>query len=83
MSFWWEITSLVQLGLKHSLKWMQYHPKLVDVDEDEDMVVIMEGIVDTMVLMIVIPQTPREKKISLHHQKWSNTEVKQKIGKYI
>ena len=56
MSFWWEITSFVQLDLNHSLKWMQYRPKLMDVDEDKDVVVVMEGIPDTMVLMVVIPQ---------------------------
>ena len=35
---------------------MQYRPKLMDVDEDKDVVVVMEGILDTMVLMVVIPQ---------------------------
>ena len=37
---------------------MQYRPKLVDVDEDKDgvVVMIMEGILDAMVLMVVIPQ---------------------------
>ena len=28
----------------------------MDVDEDKDVVVVMEGILDTMVLMVVIPQ---------------------------
>ena len=47
--------------LNHSLKLMQYHPKLVDMDEDEDVVVVMEGISNTMVLMVVIPQIPKKK----------------------
>ena len=55
MRFWWEITCLVQLDLNHSLKWMQYCPKLVDMENDEDMVMVVEGILDTMVLMVVIP----------------------------
>ena len=50
MSFWWEITSLVQHDLNHSLKWMQYRPKLIDMDED----VVVEEIPDTMVLIIII-----------------------------
>ena len=56
MSFWWEITSLVQLDLNHSLKWMQHRLKLMDVDEDEDedVVVVVEEIPDTMVLIIII-----------------------------
>ena len=54
MSFWWEITDLVQLDLNHSLKWMQYCPKLVDVDEDDDVVVVVEWISDTMVIMVII-----------------------------
>ena len=52
MSFWWEITSLVQLDLNHSLKWMQYRPKLVDVDEN--VIMVMEEISDTMVIVIII-----------------------------
>ena len=56
MSFWWEITSLIQLDLNHSLKWMQYHPKLVDMDEDKEMVVVVEGIPNIMVIMVIIPQ---------------------------
>ena len=54
MSFWWEITSLVQLDLNHSLKWMQYRPKLVELDEDEDVIVVVEEIPDTMVLIVII-----------------------------
>ena len=56
MSFWWEITSLFQLDLNHSLKWMQYRPKLMDVDEDKDMdmVVVVEEIPDTMVFIVII-----------------------------
>ena len=52
MSFWWEITSLVQLDLNHSLKWMQYCPKLVDGDKD----VVVEEIPDIMVLVAIIHQ---------------------------
>ena len=33
---------------------MQYRPKLVDVDEDEDVVMVMEEIPNTMVLIIII-----------------------------
>ena len=35
---------------------MQYRPKLVDVDENEDVdvVVVMEEILDTMVLIVII-----------------------------
>ena len=60
-SFWWEITSLIQLDLNHSLKWMQYRLKLMDVDEDEDVVVVVEEILDTMVLMVTI-QILRKRK---------------------
>ena len=37
---------------------MQYRPKLMDVDEDKDMdmVVVVEEIPDTMVLMVIIHQ---------------------------
>ena len=35
---------------------MQYRPKLIDVDEDEDVIVVIEGIPNTMVLMVVNPQ---------------------------
>ena len=41
---------------------MQYHPKLLDVDEEEDIVMVMEGIPNTMVLMVVIPQILRKKR---------------------
>ena len=34
---------------------MQYHPKLMDLDKDEDMVIVMEEISHIMVLMVVIP----------------------------
>ena len=61
---------------------MQYHPKLVDMDEDEDVVVVMEGIPNIMVLMVVIPQIPKKKTL-LHHHKWSNTKVKQENEKCI
>ena len=77
MNFWWEITNLIQLDLNHSLKWMQYRPKLVD--EDEDMVVVIEEIPNTMVLMVIIHQIlkKKKKKTLLHHQKWNNIEAKQ------
>ena len=78
MSFWWEITSLIQLDLNHFLKWMQYRPKLVNMDVDEDMVVVVEEIPDTMVLMVIIHQILRK---WLHHQKWNKTEAKQENGK--
>ena len=35
---------------------MQYYPKLAVVDEDEDKDVVVEGIPDTMVIMVIIPQ---------------------------
>ena len=35
---------------------MQYLPKLMDMDKDENMVVVVEGILDTMVIMVIIPQ---------------------------
>ena len=35
---------------------MQYRSKLVDVDKDEDVVVVVEEIPDTMVLMVIIHQ---------------------------
>ena len=35
---------------------MQYCPKLAVVDEDEDKDVVVEGIPDTMVIMVIIPQ---------------------------
>ena len=43
---------------------MQYRPKLVDVDKDEDVVVVvvMEEIPDTMVLMVIIYQILRKVK---------------------
>ena len=59
-SFWWKITSLIQLDLNHSLKWMQYRPKFVDINKDEDMVV--EEIPDTMVLLVIIHQILRKWK---------------------
>ena len=44
---------------------MQYRPKLVDVDEDEDeeMVVAVEGIPDIMVIMVIIPQILKKGKL--------------------
>ena len=41
---------------------MQYRPKLMDVDEDKDMdmVVVVEEIPDTMVLMVIIHQILRK-----------------------
>ena len=30
-------------------------------DEEEDMVVIVKGVLDTMVIMVVIPQIPKKK----------------------
>ena len=33
-------------------------------DEDEDMVVIVKGVLDTMVIMVVIPQIPKKEKKS-------------------
>ena len=35
---------------------MQYRSKLVDVDEDEDMVMVVEEIPDTIVLIVIIHQ---------------------------
>ena len=35
---------------------MQYRPKLVDVDKDEEMIVVMEGIPNIMVIMVIIPE---------------------------
>ena len=35
---------------------MQYHFKLVDMNKDEGVVMIVEGIPNTMVLMVVNPQ---------------------------
>ena len=43
-----------QLDLNHSLKEMQYRPKLVDVDVDEDEDMVVEEIPDTMVLIVII-----------------------------
>ena len=43
---------LIQLDLNHSLKWMQYRPKLVDVEE----------IPDTMVLVVIIHQILKKGK---------------------
>ena len=51
------------------------------MDEDEDMVVVVEEILDTMVLVVIIHQILRKRKASLDHQKWNNTEVKQENGK--
>ena len=60
---------------------MQYHSKLVDVDDDEDMVIVVEGIYDPMVLMIVIPQIRRKRKSHYNIRKSSNTKVTQtKMG---
>ena len=59
MSFWWEITSLVQLDLNHSLKWIQYRPKLLDVDED----MVVEEIPDTMVLIVIIHQILKKESL--------------------
>ena len=50
------------MDLNHSLNWMQYCPKLMDVDEDEDVVVAVEEILDTMVLMVLILQILRRGK---------------------
>ena len=41
---------------------MQYCPKLVDVDEDEDMVMVVEKIPDTMVLIVIIYQILKKGK---------------------
>ena len=57
---------------------MQYHSKLVDVDDDEDMVMVVEGIPDPMVLMIVIPQIHIKRKSHYNIKKSSNTKVTQK-----
>ena len=54
----------------------------MDVDKDK----VVEEIPDIMVLMVIIDQILRKKKVSLHHQKWNNmkwnnTEAKQENGK--
>ena len=41
---------------------MQYRPKLIDVDEDEDVDVVVEKILDTMVLIVIIHQNIRKEK---------------------
>ena len=51
-----------QLDLNHSLKEMQYRPKLVDVDVDEDEDMVVEEIPGTMVLMVIIHQILRKGK---------------------
>ena len=53
----------------------------MDVDENEDVVMVVEEILDTMVLVVIIHQILRKRKASLHHQKLNNTEVKQENGK--
>ena len=55
------------------------------MDEDVDViaVVVMEGIFDTIKLMVVIIQIPRKRKTSWNHQKWNNTKVKQENWKCI
>ena len=53
----------------------------MDVDENEDVVMVVEEILDTMVLVVIIHQILRKRKASLHHQKWNNIEVKQENGK--
>ena len=62
---------------------MQYHPKLVDVDEDEDVVVVVEEILDTMVIMIIIPQILKKGKPHCTTRKWNNTEAKQENWKFL
>ena len=56
--FLMEITSPTQLELNHSLKWMRYHLKLIDMDVVMVVVgvvaVVVEGILDTMELMVII-----------------------------
>ena len=56
---------------------MQYCPKLVDVDKDEDVVVVvvMEEIPDTMVLMVIIYQILR--KVKPHCTTRSGTILRQ------
>ena len=50
-------------------------------NEDEDMVVIVKWVLDTMVLMVVIPQIPINNiYTALHHQKWSNLTQNKKMG---
>ena len=56
---------------------MQYRLKLMDVDKDK----VVEEIPDIMVLMVIIDQILRKKKVSLHHQIWNNIEAKQENGK--
>ena len=41
---------------------MQYRPKLVDVDKDEEVVVVVEEIPDTMVFIVIIHQIIRKEK---------------------
>ena len=41
---------------------MQYCLKLVDMDEDEDVVVIVEEIPDTMALIVIIHQILKKEK---------------------
>ena len=57
----------------------------MEVDEDvvTVVVVVVEGIFNTMELMVVIIQIPRKRKTSWNHQKLNNTEVKQENEKYI
>ena len=49
----------------------------MDVDKDK----VVEEIPDIMVLMVIIDQILRKKKVSLHHQIWNNIEAKQENGK--
>ena len=60
--FLWEIISLIQLDMNRFLKWMQYRLKLMDVDENEDVVMVLEGILNTMVLVVIIPQILKKRK---------------------
>ena len=60
---------------------MEYHSKLLDVDQDEDVVVVVEEILNTMVLVVIITQILHKRKASLHHPKWNNNEAKQENGK--
>ena len=62
---------------------MQYRPKLTNVGEDEDEDVVVEGIPDTMVIMIIIPQILKKGKPHCTTRKWNNTEAKQENGKFL
>ena len=47
----------------------------MDMDKDVIMIMVAEGILYSVVLVMVTPEFPRKRKTSLHHQKWSDTKV--------